>query len=258
MAKTRAISHFKVDTGTKELKNTNIKTVENKNSKNIGNMARNAAQSTYSNVQDNVQSGLGNVQNALIAGLAMAQGLLRKNRKKYNQPLQDTVNNLQSTAQSGLQQTQAALQTGLTVAQVAAVKGVAKANKNLKKAQKNLRKAQYAAQDTAHTAKDKALDALETGRRQANENILQATTSARDVRDMLLEQRAQRRRQRKWARRMFRLGIVTGLILILLYTPISGLEIRRRIAALWQQYVSPRPSTANSTTRPGQGVRVNS
>ena len=96
--------------------------------------------------------------------------------------------------QPGLAQTQDTLLTGLGAAQVALEKNARRASKGLKKAQENLS----------------------------------------DTRDTLQSQLKRRANRRARARAIFRLGILTGVVLVLLYAPWPGSETRRQLVAFWQ------------------------
>ncbi len=96
--------------------------------------------------------------------------------------------------QSGLSQTQDVLLTGLEAAQDVLGKNSKRASKSLKKTQKNVK-------DT------------------------------RDASQSKLELRA---RRRKRAKAMFRLGLVAGIVLMLLYAPWPGSETRRQLVEFWQ------------------------
>jgi hypothetical protein len=52
-----------------------------------------------------------------------------------------------------------------------------------------------------------------------------------------MERAARRRQRRKF---FFRLGLLTGLALALLYTPWPGSESRQRLADFWQEKIASR------------------
>jgi hypothetical protein len=167
----------------------------------VGKQAVNSALST---VKDSVLTSVTKAQGAL-QGLDVTQDLFKgqqkrsaKKVKKAQKKASKNVKNLQGAVQSGLSQTQDMLLAGLSTTQDAIDKNTKLASKSLKKAQKNI-----------------------TGTR----NSLQKT----------LEKRA-RRRQR--ARTIFRLGILSGFVLVLLYTPWPGSEIRRQLLELWNGFFS--------------------
>jgi len=102
--------------------------------------------------------------------------------------------------QSGLSQTQDVLLTGIGATQDVLGKSTKRAAKGLKEAQKNLK-------DTQHSLQSQ------------------------------LERRA---RRRKRAKTVFRLGLLSGFIVMLLYTPWPGSETRRQLVEFWQGLFPPQ------------------
>ncbi|MBE3558462.1 MAG: YtxH domain-containing protein [Ktedonobacteraceae bacterium] len=222
--------------------------------------ARNAAQATYettrdtalrtyANVQSNMQSTVRKASLAIAALLGLLQGQLSYNRKKrgrnwkkIRKQTQKNLRFLQGTVQDTIQpawsKTQDAIQTGMGTAQALFTKQARSAQENLRKAQENLKAMQAALQENLSTGMTTAQTLLSRGSRQAQQNLSQAASSARDLGDTLQKQfvRYQRRRQR--ARTLFRWGLIAGIVVALLYTPVPGSEVRRRIAEQWQRYRS--------------------
>lgn len=210
--------------------------------------AKDVAQATYTNVQGKVQAGVGRTQDALSTGLTMAQDLLKYNRpspssfesKKVKQA-QKTAQQTQKTIDTSWAQTLeligtglAALQTGLNLAQVTLQKNTQKAQKNLLKAQNRLKEMQ----GRVGTGWERTQGTLSTGSKQAYQRFSQAATTAKDLRYIAQEQFTAYQRRRKRAKKLFRLGLVLGLVMALLYAPISGSEARHRLVAQWQEYRS--------------------
>jgi len=163
--------------------------------------AKDAVKSTVSTVQERLQSGLSKTQGALLVGLDATQELLKeqrkqaaKNLKKAQKRTQKNLKNVRKSVQPGLSQTQEALLTGLGAAQVALEKNARRAGKGLKKTQKNLK----------------------------------------ETRDAVQSQLERRARKRARAKTMFRIGLLTGVVLMLLYAPWPGSETRRQLVAFWQ------------------------
>jgi hypothetical protein len=160
----------------------------------------NVAKATYSNVQDSVETGRGKMQAAIVAGLALAEGLTRynarqneknvknirranrrankkavKQAKKNLANVQDTVVDAvkprlaatQDALQSGFSSAQEALQSGLVSAQDVLQTSLENAQetfaKNSKKAQKNLKKAQKDLQKLQGSVQDTVSDKVGTG-----------------------------------------------------------------------------------------------
>lgn len=221
-------------------------------------------------IEDTLLPNIGKIQAILLAALALAQELVKRNQKnaaKSVSDVQDTVtskaksglNTAQDVAQSGLSTAQSALQSGLSTAQDAAQSGlstaqdvlqknVKRANKNLKKAQKSMKAAQKVAavssaaalsktqdvlqsgldtaQDTLQSGLSSSQDALQKNMKRASKNLKKAGESVQDVGETV---------GKKTSSFLFRVGIVTGLVLILLYTPWPGAETRAKLANLFQQ-----------------------
>src|SRR5207249_12204094 len=114
--------------------------------------------------------------------------------------LKNLQGTLQDTMQSGLSQTQDVLLTGIGATQDVLGKSTKRAAKGLKEAQKNLK-------DTQHSLQYQ------------------------------LERRA---RRRKRAKTVFRLGLLSGFIVMLLYTPCPGSETRRQLIEFWQGLFPPQ------------------
>jgi len=110
------------------------------------------------------------------------------------QAAKSTVSTVQNTVQSGLAKAQDVLLTGLGVAQDVLEQNTRRASKGLKKAQRNVR----------------------------------------DTRNSLQSQLERRARRRKRTRTMFRMGLLTGFVVMLFYAPWPGSETRRQLVAFWQ------------------------
>jgi hypothetical protein len=116
-----------------------------------------------------------------------------------------------------------------------AQKNLKKAQKNMQKAQKNMQKAQGPLQSNVRASLAKASEAIGKSTSQAQYGLKQATTRAKEVQESWQEQSARRQRKRKRARMVFRWGLIAGVALALLYSPIAGSEVRQRIGKGWQQ-----------------------
>ena len=102
--------------------------------------------------------------------------------------------------QSGLSQTQEVLLTGIGATQDVLGKSTKRAAIGLKEAQKNLK----------------------------------------DTQQSLQSQLERRARRRKRAKTVFRLGLLSGFIGMLLYTPWPGSETRRQLVEFWQGLFPPQ------------------
>ncbi len=225
--------------------------VDQLNGNDVRDNAKQLAKSTVATVQEGLQSGASKTRETLLVGLGATQGLLKdwrrqkrtaKNlaraQKKAQKNLKKVQRTVQKSLQSGVSTTQDALQTGLGVAQVALERNVKRVNKNLKKAQKNLNKnlknLQGPLQENLQTGLSRTQDVLSTNAKRATKNLKKAQENLKDKRDTLQTQLIRRARRRRRARTIFRLGLLTGIVLVLLYTPWPGSETRNRIM---QSYV---------------------
>jgi len=166
-------------------------------------MAKQAAKSTVSTIQNTVQSGLAKAQDAVLVRLGATQELLQdrqkrsaKNLKKAQKKVRKNLKNMQGTVRTGVANTQDVLLTGLGVAQDVLEQNTRRASKGLKKAQRNLK----------------------------------------DTRISLQSQLERRARRRKRTRTMFRMGLLTGFGVMLFYAPWPGSETRRQLVAFWQGF----------------------
>jgi len=220
--------------------------VDQLNGNDVRDNAKQLAKSTVATVQEGLQSGASKIRETLLVGLGATQGLLKdwrrqkrtaKNlaraQKKAQKNLKKVQRTVQKSLQSGVSTTQDALQTGLGVAQVALERNVKRVNKNLKKAQKNLNKnlknLQGPLQENLQTGLSRTQDVLSTNAKRATKNLKKAQENLKDKRDTLQTQLVRRARRRRRARTIFRLGLLTGIVLVLLYTPWPGSETRNRI-----------------------------
>jgi len=130
--------------------------------------------------------------------------------------------------------TQDALQTGLSAAQEILAQNVKSARKNLKQAQKNIGPLTASVQDNIQSGLSQAQVTLQKSAKKAGKSLKQAQGSLKDTRDSVQAQVAQYRRKRRRAKMLFRMGLISGLILMLLFAPWPGSESRRQIVEFWQ------------------------
>jgi len=90
--------------------------------------------------------------------------------------------------------------------------------------------------DVAQTALGNAQGSVQSRAKKASQGIAQVTSGAQDLRDSVQDRYASYQRRRQRARTLFRWGLVIGIVLALLYTPVPGEEVRRRIGEQWEQY----------------------
>jgi len=193
--------------------------------------ARNVAQTTSAKAKDVARSTSKNV---------------RSTSKNVRNSAQDTLASAQDTVQLAYAQVQKSMKAGwnktlvwLTpaVAIVGAFiqKNMCKAQKNLKQAQKNLQKMQGSLQSNVRSGSAKTSKVIGNGTSKAQYGLNLATTRAKEMQESWQEQSARRQRRRKRARMLFRGGVIAGVALALLYSPIAGSEVRQRIGKGWRQ-----------------------
>ena len=209
--------------------------------------ARDVAQTTYQSVQHNVRPVISKTQAAFLAGLGLAQGLLaynqkksrkdmklaRKNMKKRQRQLQA---NIRENLGSGWMKAVAMLQAGLGLAQIITEKNKRDVSKNIKQAQKQARKNLKEMQGNLGSGWGKTQRILGRRAKSVSKPISQATESAKDMRDIAQKKLARYKRRRRRARTIFRVGLLVGVVLALLYAPFPGSEMRHRIASQVEQY----------------------
>ena len=173
----------------------------------VSSKAKDVAQATASTVQDTVQSGLTRTQKMLLVGLDLGQNLLRRNFRRRNLNKQ--------------------------------------ARKNLKKAQKNLSTLQGTLQESVQSGLSKTQDTLQSGlgtatdvlgktTKTAGKNLKKVTSNVKDVQDSLQDRIEAYQRKRARAKFLFRMGLLAGIVLALLYTPWPGTQTRQQLAGYWQ------------------------
>jgi methyl-accepting chemotaxis protein len=222
--------------------------------KEVGSKVKDTTQKLYANTKDMARDKYTNVQQTMLAnatqllallsaGLALVEGWLKyrqqlaseriKQASKHQAMLQETVQDtVQDTVMPAWKTTQTTLKSGLNVAQDTL-------EKNARKVQKNLQALQGSVQDSVESGWSKAQDVVSKRTKQPSEGLTQATSSAKDVAGTVMDSYEQYQESRQRARMLFRWGLVLGVILALLYTPVTGVEVRRRISEQWEQYGTP-------------------
>lgn len=229
------------------------------NSNTVIDKAKEVAQSALATVQggvDLMQTGLAQTQDTVQTGLGTAQdawqGNVRranKNLKKAQRKMKRNLASMQDTVQSGLEQTQDMLQGGLDFAQDTWHDNYRQASKNLKKARRKMKRSLESMQDSVQSGLEqtqdvlqsglsKAQDVLSTGKKsvkRAGKGLQSATGSLKGAQGNVQQQFARYARRRRRARVLFRLGLLAGLVIVLLYAPWPGSDTRHQLGEWWQQ-----------------------
>jgi len=177
---------------------------------------------------------------------AKAKDVARSTSKNVRNSAQDTFASAKDTVQLAYTEVEKSMKLGwnktltwLAIATGIVVpflqKNMQKAQKNLEKAQKNMQKMQDPLQKNVRSSLAKTSDVLGKTTSKATDSLKQATTRAKDLQDSWQEQSVQRQRRRKRAKMVFRWGLIFGVALALLYSPIAGSEVRQRIGKGWQE-----------------------
>ncbi len=175
--------------------------------------ANNSVRFTPKNLRNNKQETLANTKD--IAQLTYAQ--------------------MQKSIQQGWNKTRTWLAIGAAIAVTFAQKNMRQAQKNLEKAQKSLQKTQISLQSNIRSGMAKTSDVIGKSTSKAGLSFQRAATRAKELQHSWQEQSIQRQRRRKRAKMAFRWGLIFGVVLALLYSPIAGSEMRQRISKGWQQ-----------------------
>jgi hypothetical protein len=149
---------------------------------------------------------------------------------------------MQRATQDNIQATTAkpGLQKGVDKAQAIIGKQALLAGVGLTKAQKmlgdTLEDVQDSIQNGMQITKNRTFGALGKGKAKATDKLAKATNNVKVIKDSMQDRYEQYMRKRKRARRLFRWGLIIGLVLALLYTPKPGAELRSQLQEQWQHY----------------------
>ena len=157
---------------------------------------------------------------------------LHKANKKLH-ALQDTV---QDRLQPLRSKTEDALLGGLETTQHTLKKGLETAQEKSARTQDNLRHLQQTTQKHLTSGWSATQDKLEDGSKQIRKNLALVTATTLNADKALKTHYKHHKSKRVWGRRLFGWGLIGGVILALLFAPISGVETRKRIARFWEQY----------------------
>ena len=178
--------------------------------------------------------------------LAKASKVAPSTSKNLKDSAQDTLASAKDTVQLAYAEVEKSMRqswnkTLTWLALVASIvvpilqKNMQKAQDNLNKAQKTLGQIQGPLQSDVRSRLAQTSQALGKSTSAARSSLKQATTRAKEMQLSWQERSIQRQLKRKQARRAFRWGIVLGVVVALLYSPIRGSEARQRISQGWQQ-----------------------
>jgi hypothetical protein len=193
--------------------------------------ARNVAQSTAANVKDVAQHTLSSAQSMTQDRLGKTKDFAQSTFKTTRDLTQDRWAKVQKSTKVGLDEAQRLLATGIGIA-------AALLYKNLSLVQARLQQVQVALLQRALPVAERTQGIVVISARKASENFQKATDNAKDIREALQEGYARYQRKRRRNRTLFRIGLLTGVVLALFYTPLAGPEVRRRIGVQWQHYRS--------------------
>lgn len=193
-------------------------------SKHSDNITRDVAKTTSAKAKDIARSAATNIKNNKQDTFAIAKDTA-----------QLTYMEMQKSIKQGWDKTRAWLAVGAAIAATFAQKNMRKAQEKLEDVQKNMQKMQDPLQSNVRSSLTKISNVIGQNTTRAVSSIQQTTTRAKELQNSWLEQSAQRQRKRKRAKMVFRWGLIFGVALALLYSPIAGSEMRQRIGKGWQQ-----------------------
>lgn len=238
----------------------NVKSTGVETAKDMGKKTRSLVRTASARAQkggeqtyQQTRRGLRRVQMATTVGGALLQGWLlynkqraRKNQREATHQAQHMQHNAQKKLEPAWSKMQEVFLEGREVAQEMLEKQAKNASKQLKKAQKNVQHIQKAAQENVKSGLSHmqeglesgwstTQDILEEGSRQMQKGLTQLGANARDARKTVRKRYKHARRKRARARKVFRWGVVIGIVLAFLFTPVPGSEVRRRLMSFWQE-----------------------
>jgi hypothetical protein len=164
---------------------------------------------------------------------------LQKNRPDSFASAKDTTQltyaEMQKNVKQGWDKTRTWLAVGIALAATFIQQNMRKAQEKLEQAQKNLQEMQGPIQSNVRSGMTKTSDVIGKSTIKARSGFQQATTKAKERQSSWQEQSTQRQRRRKQAKALFRWGLICGVALALLYSPMTGSEMRQRLGKGWQQ-----------------------
>lgn len=150
--------------------------------------------------------------------------------------LQSTYAQVEKSMKLGWDKTLTWLTLGTGIVGALLQRNMQKAQKQLEKAQKNMQKVQGPLQSNVKAGLAKTSDVLDKSTSIATDSLKQATAKAKEMQDALQDFSAERQSKRKRAKSVFRWGLIFGVLLALLYSPMTGSEARQRLSKGCQQY----------------------
>ncbi len=161
---------------------------------------------------------------------------MQKNRRKVAHNMRYLQNMLQGSTGA----TQDTLKAGLEAAHNTLQQSAQGAQKKLKHGQKSVQQRIASdwstMQDSLESGWSAVQDRIVGDSMQIHENLSQVVANTKDAKKALQKRYKRYQHKRAWRRRLFRWGMVSGFLLALLFAPISGMETRKRIGLLWNQY----------------------
>jgi hypothetical protein len=197
--------------------------------KNLATETAQRVQASYANTKDAAQKTLARARET-------AQSRFKTNRKATRDTLTKAQAKVQESTKVGLGKAQNWLTAVLSV--VSAI--VALLYEMRHKTQKKLRQAQISLAKTTTPIVEKTRDAVVTSTKKAGKGLQKTADNTKEARASLQDWYANYRRRHRRSRALFRIGLLAGVVLAFFYTPITGSDIRQRIAEQWRRY---RPRT---------------
>lgn len=230
-----------------------VKSTGVETAKDMGKKTRSLARTTSAQVQKGgeqtykqTRRGLRKVQIVTTVGGALLQGWRLYNKQRATNQTQHMQQNVQKKLEPVWSKMQAVLLEGCEAAQEKLEKQAKNASKQLKKARKDVQHMQKVVRKNVKSGLSSIQEGLESrwsatqgtlekGSHQVQKGLIQPGANARDARETARKRYKHAQRKRARARKMFRRGVVIGIVLAFLFTPVPGSEVRRRLMSFWQE-----------------------
>jgi hypothetical protein len=215
---------------------------EKKTARSNANNAKDTARKTFTSAKDTAQDRLANTKD-----------FIRSKFKTTRNTTQDRVAQVQGKTKVWLDKALDLLVTGVSIIIVWFYQTQRRTQKKLKQARASLQKKATPivektqnvvvtgtknASNTLQKAAANAKDTVVTGTKNASNSLQKAAANAKDTKESLQDWYAHYQRKRRRNRTLFRIGLLSGLVLALFSAPRAGSDVRQYIAQRWQQYRS--------------------
>ncbi|HET8910050.1 MAG TPA: hypothetical protein VFN23_01215, partial [Ktedonobacteraceae bacterium] len=134
------------------------------------------------------------------------------------------------------------VQSGFETTQDVVSKNAKMLRKQAKKAQKQFVPLIADAADSVQSGLETTQKTVSKNAKKAGKTLKSAADNIKDTQESVQDQLEKYSRRRKRNRFLFRVGLVGGVVVALLYAPQTGAEVRQKLMDLWNQYVPQNPN----------------